>query len=143
MQKMTRPVSDKPARHASPKRTRVTTSAGPSARPATGPTKSALRPTLTRVTGDIDLVAPHGFCASVLLKLVSRDGGHRYYSLWAMVGRHGVDTFSIRYKYRGEDLIRCDLPEGMPVSEESLQPHLVSFLAGEHNEPDGTPIIRD
>lgn len=102
-----------------------------------------LRPTLTRITGDIDLVAPRGFCASVLLKLVSRDDGHRYYSWWAMVGRHDVDSYTIRYKYRGEDLIRCDLPEGMALSEESLQPHLVSFLASEHNQPDGTPIIRD
>ena len=50
---------------------------------------------------------------------------------------------SIRIKYRGEDLIRCDLPEGMPLSEASLQPHLASFLAGEHTQPPGTPIIRD
>jgi len=139
MQKITRQVSDKPARHASPKRTRVTTGAGPGA----GPAKPARRPTLTRVTGDLELVAPRGFCASVLLKLVSRDDGHRYYSWWAMVGRHDMDSFSIRIKYRGEDLIRCDLPDGMPLSEESLQPHLANFLASEHNEPDGTPIIRD
>lgn len=131
MQKMTRPVSDKPARHASPKRTRVT------------PAKPAPRPTLTRVTGDLELVAPVGCSASVLLKLVSRDDGHRYYSWWAMVGRHDMDSFSIRIKYRGEDLIRCDLPAGMPLSEESLQPHLTSFLAGEHTQPPGTPIIRD
>jgi hypothetical protein len=151
MQKISRPVSDKSARHASPKRTRVIASTGASAgasagtsgRASTGPAKPALRPTLTRITGDFDLVAPRGFCASVLLKLVSRDDGHRYYSWWAMVGRHDVDSFTIRYKYRGEDLIRCDLPEGMALSEESLQPHLVNFLAGEHNEPDGTPIIRD
>ena len=136
MQKMTRSVSDKPARHASPKRTRVTTPARP--KPVT-----ALRPTLTRVTTDLELVAPRGFCASVLLKLVGRDDGHRYYSWWAMVGRHDMDSFSIRIKYRGEDLIRCDLPEGMPLSEESLQPHLTSFLADEHTQPPGTPIIRD
>lgn len=143
MQKITRPVSDKSARHASPKRTRVLAAARASARASTGPAKPAPRPTLTRITGDFDLVAPRGYCASVLLKLVSRDDGHRYYSWWAMVGRHDVDSFTIRYKYRGEDLIRCDLPEGMALSEESLQPHLVSFLTGEHNEPDGTPIIRD
>ena len=134
MQKISRPASDKPARHASPKRTRVTTAV---------PAKSVLRPTLTRITSDVELVAPRGFSASVLLKLVSRDDGHRYYSWWAMVGRHNVDSFTIRYKYHGEDLIRCDLPEGMPLSKESLQPHLVRFLAGEHNEPDGTPIVRD
>jgi hypothetical protein len=135
MQKMTRPATDKPARHASPKRTRVTT--GPV------PTKRAAQPTLTRVKADLELVAPRGFCASVLLKLVSRDDGHRYYSWWAMVGRHDMDSFSIKVKYRGEDLIRCDLPEGMPLSEESLQPHLTSFLAAEHTQPPGTPIIRD
>lgn len=135
MQKITRPVSDKPARHASPKRTRVASPAGPA--------KPSPRPMLTRIKGDIELVAPRGFCASVLLKLVSRDDGHRYYSWWAMVGRHDMDSFSIRIKYRGEDLIRCDLPEGMPLSEESLQPHLTSFLAGEHTQPPGTPIIRD
>lgn len=150
MQKTTRLVSDKLARHASPKRTRVTSASrssagaapGAASRPASAPAKAA-QPLLTRVTSDIDLVAPRGFCASVLLKLVSRDDGHRYYSWWAMVGRHDVDSFTIRYKYRGEDLIRCDLPDGMPLSEESLQPHLTSFLAGEHTEPAGTPIIRD
>jgi hypothetical protein len=137
MQKITRPVSDKPARHASPKRTRVAPTATP-AKPV-----PVIRPTLTRVKGDLELVAPRGFHASVLLKLVSRDDGHRYYSWWAMVGRHDMDSFSIKVKYRGEDLIRCDLPEGMPLSEESLQPHLTSFLADEHTQPPGTPIIRD
>lgn len=129
MQKVTRSV-DKPAQSGSQKR-------------AANPSKSAPGPTLSRVTGDIDLAPPRGFCASVLLKQVSRDDGHRYYSWWAMAGRHDADVFSVKYKYHGEDLIRCDLPEGMALSEDSLQPHLASFLAGEHNQPDGTPIIRD
>jgi hypothetical protein len=54
-----------------------------------------------------------------------------------------MEAFSVHYAYTGEDMIRCDLPEGMPLSEESLQPHLTAFLAGEHTQPPGTPIIRD
>lgn len=96
------------------------------------PAKPTRRPMLTRVTGDINLVAPRGYRASVLLKFVSRDDGHRYYSWWAMVGRRDSEAVSTKYKYTGEDVIRCDVPEGMPLSAESLQPYLAAFLADEH-----------
>jgi hypothetical protein len=134
MQKITRSVTEKPARHVAHKRPRP---APPSA--AAG---KMLQPQVTRLVADVDLVAPQGFTASVLLKLVSRDDTQRLYAMWAMAGRHDVDTCVVPYKYTGEDTIRVDLPEGMPLSAEALAPHLTAFLASEGNEPPGTPIIR-
>lgn len=131
MRKSTRHIIHRPARRIARKRPRVT------------PARPALQPTITRLAGDVELVAPRGFCASVVLKLVDRDDGHRYYSWWAMVGRHGMDTVAVSYKYTGEDTIRMDLPEGMPLSAESLQPHLTAYLASDGTEPPDTPIIRD
>src|SRR5256885_10744784 len=98
MQKMTRTVAHKPARQLEHKRPR-------------GTPKPVLQPTVTRLAGDIELVAPRGCSASVLIKLVTRDNGHRYYSWWAMVGRHGMDTFSLHYRHNGEDVLRFDVPE--------------------------------
>lgn len=136
MQKATRTVPHKPARHAVHK---------PAARPrARGSApKLELQPTVTRLAGNVDLVAPRGCSASVLLKLVTRDDGHRYYSWWLVVGRHDADSLSVHYKHNGEDVLRFDVPEGFPLSSASLQPHLVSFLASENTEPSDPPIIRD
>jgi hypothetical protein len=111
-------------------------------KPAAKPAKPALQPTITRVEGNLDLSAPHGCIASVLLKLVDRDDGHRYYAWWAMAGRHDADTYAIHYKHNGEDVLRFDLPDGMALSAEALQPHLESFLGSENNEPSDPPVIR-
>lgn len=133
MQKIARTVPHKPARQLVHK---------PRATTAKPKAKLEVQPTITRVIGDVDLVAPRGCSASVLIKLVSRDDGHRYYQWWAVAGRHGMDTFSLRYKHNGEDVLRFDLPEGMPLSAASLQPHLESYLAGENTEPSDPPVIR-
>lgn len=94
-----------------------------------------------RLTRSIKLVAPPGCHASVLLKLVHRDDGHRYYSWWAVVGRHDMDSIAVMYRYTGEETIRFDLPEGVALSADSLQPHLTRFLADQHEADDDTPII--
>lgn len=90
-----------------------------------------LQPKFTRLDRDVDLVAPPGCHASVLLKLVEDSDGHRYYSWWALAGRHATDQISVPYKYTGENVIRCDLPEGMPLSAASLEPHLTAYLTSE------------
>ena len=105
--------------------------------PQTGP-----EPTITRLTGDVDLVPPPGCSASVVLKGVSREDGHRYYTWWVVVGRSGEDAMSMPYKHNGEDMIRIDLPEGMSLSATDLQPYLTAFWAQQSLEPDDTPIIR-
>jgi hypothetical protein len=130
MQKITRTDTHKPARPAARKPARV------------APDKPTFHPVISRVTGDVNLTAPKGYRARVLLKLVSRDNGHRYYSWWAMSGRHDMDAAALRFKYNGEDMIQFDLPDGMPLSEELLTPYLTAFLAGEHHEPPDTPIVR-
>lgn len=131
MQKSIRQVTHKPARSATPKRTRATRA------------EPALQPKIMRLEGDIELIAPRGYCASVLLKLVNRDDGHRYYAWWAMVGRHDLDKISISYKHTGEDMIRIDLPEGMSLSAEALEPHLIAYLASGGLRPPEPPIIRN
>lgn len=147
MQKITRAVPHKPVRPIANKRTRVRTAkpAGTRVRRAkpVPAGKPAYRPTVTRVTGDVELIAPEGCRASVLVKLVDRDDGHRYYAWWAMVGRNAMDACSVRYKFTGEDTIRFDLPDGMPLSAEALQPHLAAYLANQRTEAPDTPIIRD
>jgi hypothetical protein len=107
--------------------------------------ESALRPTVTRIDRDIELVAPPGCSASVVLKFVGSHDGSRYYTWWAVAGRDNMDTVAIRFRYSGEDTIRFDLPEGMPLSAESLQPHLATYLASvDPPPPQGKPpIIRE
>jgi hypothetical protein len=106
-------------------------------------TRPALLPTITQLIADVELIAPRGCSASVLLKLVTRDDGHRYYAWWAMVGRYDHDALAISYRYTGEDTIRFDVPEGMRLCAESLQPHLTAYLRNAGTEPPDTPIIRD
>lgn len=130
MQKNTRPAMHKPVRHVARK---------PSP-PA--PAKPATRPVIARVEGDVDLTAPKGFRARVLLKLVDRIDGRRVYAWWAMAGRHELDAAALRFKYSGEDMLQFDLPEGMALSEELLTPFLKDFLDSEGNEPPDPPVIK-
>ena len=104
--------------------------------------KTGLQPTITRLTSDVDLVPPPGCGASAVLKGVNRDNGHRYYTWWLVVGRSGEDAMSMPYKHDGADMIRIDLPEGMPLSATGLQPYLTAFWAKQSLEPDDTPIIK-
>jgi len=89
--------------------------------------KPDLSPTITRLEDDVTLVTPRDCWASVLLKRLDRDGAR--YSWWAMVGRRDMDEMSVSYTHKGEDIIRFDLPDGMPLSADSLRPHLVKYLA--------------
>lgn len=130
MQKSNRQVTHMPAGSATPKG-----APEPRAEPA-------LQPKITRLESDIELVVPHGYCASVLLQRVNREDGHYSYKWSALVDRHDLNTAAISYKHTGEDMIRIDLPEGMPASPEALAPHLLAFLAGESMTPK-PPIIRD
>jgi len=95
-------------------------------------------PRITRIDRDLELVAPRGCHASVLLKLVNRDNRHRYYAWLAMVGRAGSEV-SVMYRHTGADTIRCDLPFGVPLSAKSLERHLRQFLAAEVAGP--PPVI--
>ncbi len=138
MQKPTRDIARDPMpRPVSNPRRRVRRKPPHRAAPKTGP-----QPTITRLTGDVDVVPPRGCSASVLLKEVSRDDGHRYYTWWLVVGRSGADVLSMPYKHNGEDIIRIDVPEGMPLSATGLQPYLKAFWDEQSLEPDDPPIIK-
>jgi hypothetical protein len=97
---------------------------------------------IERLDRDIDLVAPRGYHASVLLKLAHREDGHRIFSWWLVAGRHDMDAVHVPYKHTGEEIIRVDLPDGMPLSSESLEPRLAEFLLHEGTEPPDPPIIK-
>jgi hypothetical protein len=130
MQKISRPATHKPTARPIARKPRAT------------PAPPSQKPVIARVEADVDLTAPKGFRARVLLKLVDRVNGRRSYSWWAMAGRHELDAASMRFKYHGEDMLQFDLPEGMPLSEELLAPYLEDFLAGEGNEPPDPPVIK-
>ena len=130
MSKPARDIARGPARRARHKsRPGPATNAGP-------------QPTITRLTGDVDLVPPRGCSASVVLKEVERDDDHRYYAWWLVVGRSGGDALSMPYKHHGEDMIRIDLPEGMSLSATCLQPYLTAFWNEQSLEADAPPIIK-
>ncbi|HEX3758693.1 MAG TPA: hypothetical protein VHW23_08295 [Kofleriaceae bacterium] len=103
--------------------------------------KHAPAPQLTRLTDSIELVAPPGCSASVVLKLVKRDDGHRYYAFWLVAGRHDLEAATVAYKHTGEDAIRCDLPQGMPLSAAALQPHLATYLDSLSEKGGDPPVI--
>lgn len=133
MQKTARAVTEKPTRANANGRPRA---AG--AKPA-----AAHAPDVSKVTGDTVVTAPPGCRASVLLKLVERDEGHRYYEWWLVVGRHGAEAASAKYKADGADVIRIDVPDGMPMTAEAFQPHLEAYFARAGVEPPDTPTVRD
>lgn len=133
MPKRSRAVSHKPARAIASE-----PEAGAGASPA-----SRQSPVITRITHDLDVVAPHGCRASVLFKLVERDASHRYYDWWLVVGRRGAETLSVKYKADGADTIRVDVPDGMRLSAAALQPHVAAFLKKEGTLPAAPPTVRD
>jgi hypothetical protein len=96
---------------------------------------------ITRLERNTKLVVPHGYYASVLLKLVNRVEGQRQYSWWLTVGRHDMDSVSVPYRYTGEDTIRFDLPPKFRLSKAALRPHLTRFLRNAGELEGDPPII--
>jgi hypothetical protein len=136
---------DKPARTIARKKTsRPTHTARRSAvdkSTSATPAASGTAPRFSRITHSLDVVAPQDCCASVILKEVAHDSRRRYYAMWLFVGRYDQDAMSIRYKYTGEETVRCDIPAGAVISAAALQPYLVKFLNSENKEPEGPPVI--
>jgi len=97
-------------------------------------------PQLSRIVRNVELIAPPGCIASLVLKQVAYDA-YRYYAPWLLVGRYDVDALPVKYKFTGENTIRCDIPEDGEVSLAALQPPLVAFLEAEGKEPDGPPVV--
>lgn len=100
----------------------------------------AAAPRLSRIVKNVDLVPPPDCIASLVLKQVAHDT-YRYYACWLLVGRYDVDALNVKYKYTGENSIRCDIPLDGEVSLAALQPHLEAFLAAEGKEPEGPPVV--
>lgn len=77
-----------------------------------------------RVKGVLDLQAPKGYKASVLLK---SDGAARYV-WWLSVGRHDSDALKMPFDCNGASFIRCDVPEDHLLSEQAIHNGLDAFL---------------
>jgi hypothetical protein len=77
----------------------------------------------------------------VILKQVAHSETNHAYACWLIVGRYDQDAMSVRFKFTGEKMLRCDVPNGTLLSPSVLQPHLVRFLKAEGTLEDGPPII--
>ena len=102
--------------------------------------RSAVAPRFSRVRKSLVLSVPPDCEASVIMKQVGHDE-RRYYAWWLLVGRYDQETMTARYKFTGEDTVRCDIPIGVPLSASALQSHLARFLRGEGTQEDDPPII--
>ena len=105
------------------------------ATPARGDAKS--RPRFSIVVSSLDVQAPEGYRTSLILKEVSHDGRGRTFKLWLAVGRSDQEALSVHYKHTGESTVRCDVPAGVEVAREVLQPYLAKFLEGQEQWPGG------
>jgi hypothetical protein len=137
MLKSTRTEPHKPARSPRPARAHKARPHKPRPAAVAGPQVQ-----VSRLDGDVDLIAPRGYHASVLLKLTHREDGHRVFSWWTMAGRHDMDTITVPFKYSGEEIIRVDLPEGVPLSRELVEAKLDEFLEHEGTEPPDPPTVK-
>src|SRR4051812_23528110 len=80
----------------------------PAAKPSTRAPSSEMKPRLSRVTSNLDVVVPRDCRASVILTQVAHDAKYNYYSIWLVAGRYEEVAMTTKCKYRGEDMIRCD-----------------------------------
>lgn len=105
--------------------------------------KSASVPRVQHIEADIDLEVPDDCYASVLLRLIDAEDDDRYFTWWAVVGRSDSDMSRMSYSHTiGAVTIRFDLPEGIPLSADSLQPYLKTFVERSGVEGSEPPIIR-
>jgi hypothetical protein len=81
------------------------------------------------VTGVLELQAPDGCKASVLLKSVGNDNAAEYV-WWLLVGRQGTDAFPVSFDCKGARFIRCDVPEDHVLSEQAVSTGAKAFQAG-------------
>jgi hypothetical protein len=101
-------------------------------------------PVVTRLTSNIEFVAPQGCCASVLLRLLSRDDTKRehYYMWWLVVGRYDTVANSVPFVSNGLDTLRFDVPDGVQLSTEYLLPYLLTFVKNDPVLPGDTVVIK-
>ncbi len=102
----------------------------------------ASAPRFTRIKGKIKVAPPPDCRASVILKLVEEDNEHRYYAWWLLVGRYDQDVMTLSYEHTGEDTLRCDIPNGTPISAAALLPYMAKFLKSERVMDDKPPVIK-
>src|SRR5690348_13259192 len=90
------------------------------------------QPVVTRVKSNVDLQAPPGCSASVLLRQVTRVGpadapGQRTFVWWLAVGRYQVKALTVPFVFDGADTLRVDVPEGTSLDTDTLQAAVARF----------------
>lgn len=89
---------------------------------------------ITRLQADLQLVVPSGYKASVLLRRVNE--GDRIHYSWLTIQYALGDTFtSISYKHTSDEVIRFDVPEGTPLSSETVRSYLFSTFSSAGDPP--------
>lgn len=81
----------------------------------------------SHVTGVLQLEAPDGCKASVLLRSVGNDSAAEYV-WWLSVGRQGRDALTVPVDCNGAIFIRCDVPEDTLLSEQAIRNGLDNYL---------------
>jgi|SRR5581483_7911357 len=111
------------------------------AKPTTPP--SPKKPTLqfSWVIGSLKLVAPVNYQASMLFKEVVTGKGAAGYRRWLAVGRFRDEAPTVSFQYDDTFVIRCDVPEGMELSDKAIAKGLAAFLKADAatKKPIGTP----
>lgn len=81
---------------------------------------------MVELEGDVELVVPRGYRATVLLRRV--DEGNRIRYSWLAIQYALADScVSASYKHTdGEDTVQVYLEEGTPLSSESLKARLIA-----------------
>ena len=104
-------------------------------------------PVVTRIKANVELQAPPGCSASVLLRQVTRVGpadgpGQRTFAWWLAVGRFQVKAITVPFVFDGVDTLRVDVPEGTSLDTDTLQTALAMFVKGDDHLPEDTVVIK-
>jgi hypothetical protein len=101
-------------------------------------------PTVTQLTSDVELTPPSDCCASVLLRLAGRDtsGTDVYFAWWVVAGRWGAMSATVPYHFDGVLTYRFDVPRGVRLSSDYLQPYLAAVYGKGGHLPTDTPVIK-
>jgi hypothetical protein len=92
------------------------------------------------------LVPPPNCAASVVLRPVGIEDGHRIYAWWAVAGRCGEDYTEVSFALDSTPMVRFDIPKEIDLDASYLEPFLKKFVAANfpgEERPDKPPIIKN
>ena len=101
---------------------------------------------IEQATGQLKLTTADHCDASVILKRGVPDTSTTppkvIYDWWLVAGRYGKEAETVVFPYKGEDLLRFDVPNGTPLSAHALQSALKAFVNAGGGLPPGDPTVK-